>query len=803
MYGPTSKLRFAWCAIVLALAAVTSAEADLWYEHYARAEKALTDQDWAGAIDELNQALAKRGDSDARARTYGMRMVGYFPYLKLGIAYYHLGQLDAALNAFDTEERLGAVAESEEHLRELERARGLVTESLRRTADEQRRRAVRVAAESVEEARREEAKGRFEEAAVALGRALAVDPDNEEARDLLERVRSRIAGQEEAADRRRRQADLVEKGRRSLEAGAYSEAASVARQALDLGPNDDARALLSLAEEGLGRELESIRSAEREKLVSDRLEEARSLEAEGRYGRALERLESVLMLDPDRPDVASLLARLLSKKEEAARSAARKRSIDSLLETARDGLGAGRLEDAISAANRILALDPQHSVALDTLAASYRLLNRSLLLEVPRRNLPPAIRFAGLRSDLGSGLRAERVTSPDYVFDGIVIDESSVRIAIFHGSTDASPSAVLSEQKLGDVVLTEFSLRTRLVPGRSTFHLTATDAETQSTRSDYSVVYVRPFFRAPWFHALAVGVPLLCVGLLVWRRGRRQRRLRTRRFNPYVAGAPVLDDDLFFGRQDLLDQILGTIHKNSLLLFGERRIGKTSIQHQLRRRLRELDDPEYEFFPVYIDLQGVPEERFFRSLAEDIFEELAPHLDGLVASTYEDGADSYRLFVRDLRAVTRVLEGRSEKRPKLVLLIDEVDELNDYDPRINQRLRSLFMKSFASSIVAVVSGVEIRKRWEREASPWYNFFEELEVKPLGPEEALALVERPVRGIFKLDKGTAERILDLTACRPYLIQKLCLALVDRMHRLERRRITVADVEAAGRSALESS
>ena len=75
----------------------------------------------------------------------------------------------------------------------------------------------------------------------------------------------------------------------------------------------------------------------------------------------------------------------------------------------------------------------------------------------------------------------------------------------------------------------------------------------------------------------------------------------------------------------------------------------------------------------------------------------------------------------------KVLGGRTTKHVKLVLLIDEVDELNDYDPRVNQRLRSLFMRAFADRLVSVVSGVSIKKQWEREGSPWYNFFQEIEV----------------------------------------------------------------------------
>ena len=51
--------------------------------------------------------------------------ISYFPYFKLGVAYYELGQWDAALQAFETEERLGAISRSGEELSELRRYREL------------------------------------------------------------------------------------------------------------------------------------------------------------------------------------------------------------------------------------------------------------------------------------------------------------------------------------------------------------------------------------------------------------------------------------------------------------------------------------------------------------------------------------------------------------------------------------------------------------------------------------------------------------------------------------------------------
>ena len=261
----------------------------------------------------------------------------------------------------------------------------------------------------------------------------------------------------------------------------------------------------------------------------------------------------------------------------------------------------------------------------------------------------------------------------------------------------------------------------------------------------------------------------------------------------------MLDEDLFFGRDQLIDRILQTVHNNSLLLYGERRIGKTSIQHHLKKRLRELDDPTYEFYPVFVDLQGTPETRFFATLADDVFSDLEIHLGDLSPSRSlnVEVEYSHRDFVRDLRAVIQRLAEGSGKQVKLVLLIDEVDELNDYDPRINQRLRSLFMKSFAENLVAVVSGVEIKKQWEREGSPWYSFFEEIQVLPFRVEDARALIERPIANLLKLEEGVVSRIIELTGLRPYLIQKLCIALVNRAYENGAETITVDDVEAIGR------
>ena len=300
----------------------------------------------------------------------------------------------------------------------------------------------------------------------------------------------------------------------------------------------------------------------------------------------------------------------------------------------------------------------------------------------------------------------------------------------------------------------------------------------------------------PLFIVLPVSVVSAAGGALLVRRRRRKRALG-RNFNPYIAGSPVIGEDMFFGREELLQQVLSTLHNNSLLLFGERRIGKTSLLHSIDRYLTRMRDAEYEFYPVFIDLEGVPEESFFATLMSEVLVQLERKL-GTLPVRFEpdqpkasyDSAD----FVYDLRLIVRRLREGTTKTPKLLLLLDEVDVLNTYSSRTNQRLRSLFMKTFGRHLGLVMAGVGIRKSWDSEGSPWYNFFEQIPVKPFSAKEARDLIRRPVEGVFNYSEDAVNAIVAACECKPYLIQRCCIACIHRVSAEGRFAIGVADVKA---------
>jgi len=307
---------------------------------------------------------------------------------------------------------------------------------------------------------------------------------------------------------------------------------------------------------------------------------------------------------------------------------------------------------------------------------------------------------------------------------------------------------------------------------------------------------LRPY-ETRWFLPAAGAGAVGLVGLGWGAQRLRRRRAMRRRFNPYIAGAPVLDDDMFYGREQLTARMLSTLHRNSLMITGERRIGKTTFLHHLKRVLAEDEAGDWRFFPVFVDLQGVPEQAFFHALMAEVVDTLeldSARREGLRFEPEPEGYDA-RDFSHDLQQVIAELGTRTEKRVKLALLIDEVDVLNEYSESVNQRLRGIFMKSFSENLVAVMSGVGIKRRWKSEVSPWYNFFDEIELASLSRQEAEALVREPVAGVFRWQPEAVERVLELSQFKPYLVQKLCVHAVNHMLEERRGTIRLEDVDAA--------
>ena len=289
----------------------------------------------------------------------------------------------------------------------------------------------------------------------------------------------------------------------------------------------------------------------------------------------------------------------------------------------------------MSRANRALVRSPGDLEASTLLARAYRGLG-DILLAADRG--PPAITIDGRATGADGAADPEPMTvrTAELVLSGRVYDSGPVDVSV---AIDGGPEAQVEAEgrPFQGVWITDFEWRHRLSPGTSTIEVVAIDRDGNRTHFAVPAVYTVPFLRTPVFPASVAALLLALVGLVFGRRAQRRHTLLRGRFNPYIAGAPILQQERFFGRQDLLDYVLRRIGNNSVMLHGERRIGKTSFQHRLKRCLTQLDDPDFAFFPVFVDLQGTPQDVFFATLGAEIFHELSAKLDGLEPQVAPNG----------------------------------------------------------------------------------------------------------------------------------------------------------------------
>ena len=212
--------------------------------------------------------------------------------------------------------------------------------------------------------------------------------------------------------------------------------------------------------------------------------------------------------------------------------------------------------------------------------------------------------------------------------------------------------------------------------------------------------------------SLIVGVAFKSSGLIIeWATKVTIKMMGLDSSNPYIAGLPVTTPDMFFGRVQILRGIISGLHNNSVVVTGPRRIGKTSLLFQLKNLLTALNDPDYLFIPIFVDVQGTPEATFFHAVMEHIVNVMPeylpvkaiPNLDfALMNANYTDSA-----FGRDLSRLMKALQQSQPKKDiKLTLLMDEMDVMNSYDQRVQSQLRSIFIR-FTKNLRAVVAGVNL------------------------------------------------------------------------------------------------
>ena len=267
--------------------------------------------------------------------------------------------------------------------------------------------------------------------------------------------------------------------------------------------------------------------------------------------------------------------------------------------------------------------------------------------------------------------------------------------------------------------------------------------------------------------------------------------------SPYIAGTPVKTASMFFGRRDILDWVHDNIShqhgENVLMLYGERRMGKTSVLYQLQQ-----NSPSPQHLSLLFDLQlysyinTVPELLF--ELAQAIVSRVQREGLSLPLPTWElYAANPYRAFV-DLGTL---IDDSLQDRSVLVML----DEFGVLLAKVRDGIFATSLFDFIRGIIQrtrklaflFTGAYEVRRMHKDFGSILFNMAKVRKISYLTETEATDLIEKPMKGILQYHPLVVQKIRAVTACHPYFVQYVCDELVQYARKEHRNTVELADLD----------
>lgn len=282
--------------------------------------------------------------------------------------------------------------------------------------------------------------------------------------------------------------------------------------------------------------------------------------------------------------------------------------------------------------------------------------------------------------------------------------------------------------------------------------------------------------------------------------------------NPYIFGVPLTEQqEIFVGRTDIaarIEQLLLDPRRPPLLLYGQRRMGKTSLLRNLGRLLPST------IVPLFVDGEQISGAGDYPDLLYGVARAMARSAEqqrGFILPALSRQALADSPFVRFnewLDEIERALDARGQNVALLALdefeAIDDVLHKGRFDETDFLRLLRHLIQHRPRFKVLLASSHALEHFHH-----WAGYLINVQVVKIGyleEAEARQLVERPVEGFaLQYEPAASQRVLELARGHPHLLQLLCYEIVTLKNEhppATRRLATLADVETAATRALET-
>jgi AAA+ ATPase superfamily predicted ATPase len=263
---------------------------------------------------------------------------------------------------------------------------------------------------------------------------------------------------------------------------------------------------------------------------------------------------------------------------------------------------------------------------------------------------------------------------------------------------------------------------------------------------------------------------------------------------------------MFYGRDRLIENLKAAILSapvgKSVVIFGQKRTGKSSVLYHLKRRLPE------QFIPIQFSVGDIANDPSVRTFLYRIIQELSNALEERFPKAFEaaerpklsDLSESPELIFNDYMNSTLRQLRAIQPEARLILLLDEFSYLYSEIqagtlPRTFMRFwKALTERGYFSTVLV---GQDSMPRFMEVFPNEFQVAQPERVTYLADEDARRLIEEPIRipetGESRYRGRAVERLLQLTAGSPYYIQIFCNRLVEYMNSNRAIYVTDADIE----------
>ena len=293
--------------------------------------------------------------------------------------------------------------------------------------------------------------------------------------------------------------------------------------------------------------------------------------------------------------------------------------------------------------------------------------------------------------------------------------------------------------------------------------------------------------------------------------------------NPFLYGALALDDAFTDREQEIAELRSDLTNGQNVVILAPRRFGKTSLVWRVQQELVKR-----RVLVAQVDLMTTPtKERLAEQLAKTIHDDIASRVyrareaalgvfRGLritprVTIDADDASMSFGFDVGHQRAdvdatLERLLElpGElaAERKRRVVLVLDEFQEVTDIDPHLPRLMRSVFQRQPEVAHVYLGSKRHMLHRiFSDRNEPFWRSAKHMELGVIPPELFAPYITERFRATGKTIAADAvSRVLAITHGHPYATQELCYFVWEET--APRRAAGVAEVERGLTGALHS-